>query len=231
MPKLFTNNTARLLEKSPHRFELNSGERVSTRMDDPEGPGDITALLRRWGDGDRRALEALASLAYTDLRDIAAGYLRRESRAQTLQATSLVNELYLRLARQRDVQLTDRRHFYAFAAMMLRRILADHARRAHSQKRPTGQAERVPLHEDMAWVDASGDDMLDLDQALNELEVVDDRKVRVIELRFFLGCTNDEAADLLGVAPATVDRDLEFARTWLYRRLRGEPAGKTARKQ
>lgn len=195
-------------------------------MDYPEVPGEITGLLRRWGEGDRQALGALAALAYDDLRNIAAGYLRRENRAHTLQATSLVNELYLRLARQRDIQLTDRRHFYAFAALMLRRILTDHARRAHSQKRPGGQADRVPLHEDIAWIDASGDDMLDLDQALTELEAVDDRKVRVIELRFFLGCTNDEAADLLGVAPATVDRDLEFARAWLFRRLRGEPAAK-----
>jgi RNA polymerase sigma factor (TIGR02999 family) len=219
--ELLTTNTARLREKSPHRFEIIFLEQVSVPMDHPEVPGDITALLHRWGEGDRQALAALATLAYDDLRNIAAGYLRREGRAQTLQATSLVNELYLRLARQRGVQLTDRRHFYAFAALMLRRILTDHARLAHSQKRPTGQAEKVPLHEDMAWVDASGEGMLDLDRALTELEALDERKVRVIELRYFLGCTNDEAAELLGVAPATVDRDLQFARTWLYRRLCG----------
>ena len=198
-------------------------------MGEPEVPGEITALLRRWGEGDRQALAALASLAYDDLRKIAAGYLRRESRAQTLQATSLVNELYMRLARQREVHLTDRRHFYAFAALMLRRILTDHAREAYSSKRPAGQAERVPLHEDMAWVDASGEEMLDLDQALTELEALDERKVRVVELRYFLGCTNDEAAELLGVAPATVDRDLQFARTWLYRRLGPSGTGRPAR--
>jgi len=112
-------------------------------MGEPEVPGEITALLRRWGEGDRQALAALASLAYDDLRNIAAGYLRRESRAQTLQATSLVNELYMRLARQREVHLTDRRHFYAFAALMLRRILTDHARGSRSSKRPA-ERKRFP---------------------------------------------------------------------------------------
>ena len=185
-------------------------------------PGEITALLRLWNEGDRKALESLASLAYDDLRNIAHRHLRRESRFHTLQATGLVNEVFIRLLRQSDINLSDRQHFYAFAAMMMRRILTDYARQALSQKRPTGQAERVPLHDEIAWIDASGKDMLDLDMALMELEALDARKSRVIELRYFLGCTNQETADVLGVVRATVDRDLQFAKAWLGRRLLGE---------
>ena len=182
-------------------------------------PGEITALLRLWNEGDRKALESLASLAYDDLRNIAQRHLRRESRFHTLQATGLVNEVFIRLLRQSDINLSDRQHFYAFAAMMMRRILTDYARQALSQKRPTGQAVRVPLHDEIAWIDASGKDMLDLDMALMELEALDPRKSRVIELRYFLGCTNQETADVLGVVRATVDRDLQFAKAWLGRRL------------
>ncbi len=180
-------------------------------------PGDITALLRRWSGGDGAALGDLAELAYSELRAIAGGYLRREMPGHTLEATGLVNELYLRLARQRSVQFRDRRHFYAFAAMLMRRILGDSARQRQSEKRATG--ERIPLHPDMAWVDAAGEEMLALDRALAELEALDERKVRIVELRYFLGCTNQETAELLGIARATVDRDLQFARSWLHRRL------------
>lgn len=183
-------------------------------------PSEITRLLHRWQVGDREALEALASAAYDDLRAIAAGYLRRERSGHTLQATGLVNELYLRLAQIRSVQIGDRRHFYAFAAQLMRLILIDHARQARAGKRPGSQA-RVPLHEEIAWVDATGNEMLDLDVALNELEAVAERKVRVLELRYFLGCTNEEAAQVLGVSRPTIDRDLEFAKAWLYRRLAG----------
>jgi RNA polymerase sigma factor (TIGR02999 family) len=181
-------------------------------------PSEITALLHRWKRGDREALATLAAEAYGDLRTIAIGYVRRESPGHTLQATGLVNELYLRLARLKAVQLADRGHFFSFAAQLMRMILIDHARQARAQKRPAS-ATRVPLHEEMAWIDASGEDVLAVDAALNELETVDQRKVRVVELRFFLGCTNEEAADLLSVSRATVDRDLEFAKAWLFRRL------------
>ena len=181
-------------------------------------PSEITRLLHRWQVGDREALGALASAAYDDLRAIAAGYLRRERSGHTLQATGLVNELYLRLAQIRSVQIEDRRHFYAFAAQLMRLILIDHARQARAGKRP-GSHARVPLHDEIAWVDATSDEMLELDIALNELEAVAERKVRVLELRYFLGCTNEEAAQVLGVSRPTIDRDLEFAKAWLYRRL------------
>ena len=171
----------------------------------------MRGIARRW----RLAVSA----AYDDLRSIAQGYLRRESKGHTLQATGLVNELYLRLARQRGAKITDRRHFFTFSAMVMRRILADYARRTHALKRPGAEYERVPLHPDIAWVDAAGSEMLVLDEALGELEALDERKVRVVELRYFLGCTNEETAELLDVARATVDRDLQFSKTWLYRRL------------
>jgi RNA polymerase sigma factor (TIGR02999 family) len=193
---------------------------------EPEMPGDITALLKQWKLGDSGALSSLAALTYSDLHAIAAGYLRRESGTHTLQATGLVNELYLRLIRQNKIQLTDRRHFYSFAAMIMRRILCDYAREARTIKRPGGQSTRVPLHPDIAWVDATGDDMFALDRALNEMEVTYERQVRVVELKFFLGCTNDETAELLGLARATVARDLQFAKSWLFRKLSPEgPAG------
>jgi RNA polymerase sigma factor (TIGR02999 family) len=183
-------------------------------------PSEITRLLHRWQVGDREALGALASAAYDELRAIAAGYLRRERSGHTLQATGLVNELYLRLAQIRSVQIEDRRHFYAFAAQLMRLILIDHARQARAGKRP-GSHARVPLHDEIAWVDATSDEMLELDIALNELEAVAERKVRILELRYFLGCTNEEAAQVLGVSRPTIDRDLEFAKAWLYRRLGG----------
>jgi len=183
---------------------------------------EITKLLHRWKEGDREALASLASAAYPDLHAIAAAYLRREAVGHTLQATGLVNELYLKLAQVRGVELTNRRHFYTFAAQMMRMILIDHARHAHALKRP-GSGDRVPLHEEMMWIDASSEEMLALDAALDQLEALEERKVRVIELRFFLGCTNEEAAQLLDVSRATIDRDLEFAKAWLYRRLSGAP--------
>jgi len=184
-------------------------------------PGDITALLDRWSKGDPAALQSLATLAYEDLRMMAAGFLRRERPGHTLQATALVNELYLRLAGQTSFRGTSREHFYSFSAMMMRRILTDYARRSTAEKRPAS-AERVPLHPDMAWVDASGDDMVALDQAMAELEVSDARTVRAMELRFFLGCTTEEASRILGVSTATVDRDVKFGTAWLYRRLWGK---------
>jgi len=184
-------------------------------------PGEITALLQRWGSGDPQALDELAEMAYRELRAIAAGYLRREVPGHTLEATGLVNELYLQLVRQRSVQFSDRRHFYAFAAMLMRRILRDYAREASAEKRTAGV--RIPLHPDLAWVDAGGEEMVSLDSALDELQAIDERKVRAIELRYFLGCTREEAAELLGIGHATLDRDLQFAKSWLYRRLTPQP--------
>jgi RNA polymerase sigma factor (TIGR02999 family) len=188
---------------------------------EPPIPHEITQLLHRWKEGDREAFQKVVTLAYPDLRAIAAGYLQRSSASHTLQATGLVNELYMKLARVRSATLHDRRHFYVFAAQLMRMILIDYSRQTKAQKRPS-PADRVPLHEEMAWIDAASEEITALNTALDELESVDERKVRVIELRFFLGCTNEETADLLEISRATVDRDLEFAKAWLYRRLTGD---------
>jgi RNA polymerase sigma factor (TIGR02999 family) len=185
-------------------------------------PHEITLLLDRWKDGDREAFEQVVTLAYGDLHAIAIGYLQRSGAGRTLDATGLVNELYLKLAQVRGANLRDRRHFYTFAAQLMRMILIDNSRRAQAQKRPSFGA-RVPLHEEMAWVDAASEEMLALNAALEELAALDARKVRAIELRFFLGCTNEETAELLEVSRATVIRDLDFAKSWLYRRLSGLP--------
>ncbi len=182
-------------------------------------PQDLTERLHRWNSGDRTVLDEIVAVAYDELRAIAAAYLRREHRGHTLQATALVNELYIRLARVRDARFSDRKHFYAFTAHLMRLVLIDYARRAGAAKRDGGEIA-VPLHEDLAWIDASGEDVIALDLALDQLEAVDPRKVRVIEFRYFLGCTNEETAELLGISRPTVDRDLEFAKAWLYRRLR-----------
>jgi len=187
-------------------------------------PSEITALLKRWNQGEREALANLATLAYDDLRAIALGFLRHEHVGHTLQVTGLVNELYIRLSQVHGVQLSDRRHFYAFAAKLMRMILIDYARQSRALKRP-GSAVRVPLHEEIAWIDASSEEMIALDAALDQLEALDERKVRVLELRFFLGCTNEETAELLGISRPTVDRDLEFSKIWLYRRLSGQSTG------
>lgn len=181
-------------------------------------PGEITALLGNWAGGDRAALAGVASLTYDDLRAIATGFLRREGREHTLQATALVNELYLRLVRQRAFRAESREHFYTLSAMMMRRILTDYARQTAAQKRPD-RAGRVPLHADIAWVNAADEEMVALDRAMADLEAEDARAVRAVELRFFLGCTIDETAELLAISAATVDRDVKFALAWLYRRL------------
>ena len=181
-------------------------------------PGEITGLLQRWKEGDREALASMASLAYDDLRAIASGYLQRQTPGHTLEAAGLVNEVCLRLAQPGGIPLTDRRHFYIFAAQVMRMILIDYARQSRALKRP-GAAIRVPLHNEMTWIDASSEELLALDVALDKLEALDERKVRVLELRYFLGCSNDETAQLLEISRATADRDLEFAKAWLYRQL------------
>ncbi len=183
---------------------------------DPEVPGEITALLGKWSAGDHDVVVEIASLAYEDLRSIAHSFLYREPRreAHTLQATALVNEFYLKLTQQRSPHFESRAHFYHVAAMMMRRILTDYGRRSASLKRGPGR-DALPLHDDIAWVDAASDDILVLDAALEELEQLDERAARCIELRYFLGASTEAAAEILNVSPATVKRDVRFALAWL----------------
>jgi RNA polymerase sigma factor (TIGR02999 family) len=183
-------------------------------------PDDITRLLHQWGSGDKTALHQLAPLVYPQLREIAAGYVRRERPGHTLQATALVNELFLKLLARREANFESRAHFYVLAAKLMRLALIDHARSARAGKRGGEFAQAVPLHEDLPWVDASGPDMLDLDRALDDLAELDRVQAQMFEMRFLLGCTVEETADILGSSPATVDRKVRVARAWLYGRLR-----------
>lgn len=192
--------------------------RGGNSIGDVGDPGEITILLDRWRQGDQAAFQELAPLVYPQLRQVALAYLRREPSADTLQPTALVNELYLKLLQQRNAAWNDRAHFYAFAAKVMRRILTDHARTVKADKRGAA-APHIPLNDDMPWVNVNGDDVIDVNRALDELEAVDPRKVRLVELRYFLGCTVPEAAALLEVSTATVERDLTMVKSWLYAKL------------
>lgn len=193
-------------------------EGTSEKADEQAG-GDVTGLLERWREGDPAVLERLMPLVYNELHGIARGYMRRERDDHTLQPTALVNEVYLRLLRQRSVNWNDRGHFFTFAARIMRNILKDHAR-GHLAERRGGQgAVKLPLSEEMAWVGSSPEGMLDLNTALDKLEALDPRKAHLVELRFFLALTMDEASAVLGVSRATAERDLKFSRSWLYREL------------
>lgn len=186
----------------------------------PEVPGEITTLLGKWSAGDHDAVVEIASLAYEDLRSIAHSFLYREPRREnhTLQATALVNEFYLKLTQQRSPHFESRAHFYHVAAMMMRRILTDYGRRSASLKRGAGR-DVIPLHDDIAWVDAASNDILLLDSALEELGQLDERAARCIEIRYFLGASTEAAAEILNISPATVKRDVRFALAWLRERM------------
>ena len=189
--------------------------------------GEITLLLAKWRDGEPSAFEQLMPLVYPHLRQVAAAYIRRERNPDVLQATVLVHELYLRLLHQKKTEWEDRRHFYTFAAKVMRMILIDHARGNQTQMRGGG-TQRIPLSDDLPWVDIGSPQLLDLNRALDDLGKLDAHKVQLVELRYFLGCTAEETADLMQVSKATVDRDLKFVKTWLYRRIHPDISGDAA---
>ncbi|KAA6456650.1 sigma-70 family RNA polymerase sigma factor [Acidobacteria bacterium AB60] len=183
--------------------------------------GEITLLLERWRDGEDSVFEQLVPLVYPHLRQVAAAYVRRERNPDVLQATALVHELYLKLLHQKKIEYQDRSHFYAFAAKVMRLILIDHARGNQSQMRGGG-AIHVPLSDDIPWVEVGSDELVELDKALHELNEIDPGKVRLVELRYFLGCTAEETAAMVQTSKATVDREMRFIKSWLYRRLHPE---------
>jgi RNA polymerase sigma factor (TIGR02999 family) len=188
----------------------------------------ITALLHRWQEGDGDARERLIPLVYTELHRMAARYLARERGGHTLQSTALVHEAYLKLVDQSRVGWQSRSHFFGLAAQMMRRILVDHARRARRLKRGSGVA-RVQLDEVRAAGAARVADPVDaltMDHALRELETIDTRQARIVELRFYAGLTVEEAAEVLELSPATVKREWAMARAWLYRRVAPPAAGR-----
>jgi len=178
----------------------------------------VTGFLIDWSNGDRAALDRLMPLVYDELRGIARRHLSREDGPQTLQSTALVHEAYFRLIDQNRVQWRNRAHFFAVAARLIRRILLDHARRRHAEKRGGG-AQRLTLDEAVASPVRRDVDVIALDQALESLAELDPVQAQVVELRFFAGLTIAEAAEVLGISTATVERDWMTARAWLFDRL------------
>lgn len=194
-------------------------------MGEDRGDADITRLLHEWQEGSRDALERLVPLVHAELHTLASRYLSRERPSHTLQPTALVNEAYLKLARQRDVDWQNRAHFFGIAAQLMRRILVDHARQSGSLKRG-GAVARVSLDDAEPPVAPSADpvDAVMLDAVLSRLEVLDPQQGRIVELRYFGGLTVAETAAVMRLSPTTIKRDWAVARAWLYRELTGRPA-------
>jgi len=190
----------------------------------PENSGSaVTALLHQWKAGDQSALNHLVPLVHSELRRLAASYLRRERSDHTLQPTALLNEAYLSLIAVKDQNWTSRSHFFGVAANLINQILVDHARARLTAKRGGAQVV-LPLREDLIGSLATPEKsriLLDLDQGLKELEVLDPRKAQVIEMRFFAGMSIEETAGAMEISISTVAREQRMAEAWLNRYLKG----------
>ena len=180
--------------------------------------GNITHQLARWAQGDAGALDSLMPLIYSELRRIADAYLRRERSGHTLQPTALVNEAWLRLARQNHLDFENRQRFFALAAHTMRQVLVDYARKAHADKRGGGAAP-VTLPESLASQGGELDQFLALDEALGRLASYSPRQAQVIEMRYFGGLNVEEVASVLAVSPATIVREQRSAEAWLSRAM------------
>jgi len=185
-------------------------------MNEPDGR-TVTSLLRAWSDGEAAALERLTPLVDAELRRLARVYMSRERKEHTLQPTALINEVFVRLMSDADIRWNDRAHFFGICARLMRRVLVDHARSRGYQKRG-GDVVRVTIDE-QALPAPSGVDVLDLDRALSQLETFDERKCRVVEMRFFAGLSVEETAEALKVSSDTVKRDWRIAKLWLLEAL------------
>ena len=175
----------------------------------------ITGLLIAWSDGERDALERLVPLVYDDLRRLAAGYMGRETPGHALQPTALVHEAYVRLIDQNRVQWRNRAHFFGVAANMMRRILVDDARKRRAEKRGGG-VERITLvGDDVAAPEQHDIDVLALHESLERLAAFDPQQGRIVELRYFGGLTIEEAAEVIGISPASIVREWTIAKAWL----------------
>ena len=186
------------------------------------GDAPITTLLAEMRAGDEEARERLVAIVYSDLRRMAAKYLRSERPGHTLQPTALVNEGFVRLFGGTEVAWKDRAHFFAVAATQMRRILVDHARTTTAKKRG-GRRVKVSLTEVNGLGTSQDEDLLALDEALSTLEGLDSRAARVVELRFFGGLSEEEAAEALGISTSTLKRDWRTAKAWLFTRLQSLP--------
>ena len=181
-------------------------------------PNEITQLLRKWSEGDRAALDQLMPVVYQELRKLANSYLRDESPDHTLQPTALINEAYLRLVKQDFPEWQSRKHFYGVAAQLMRQILVEYARARLTAKRGGG-ALNLPFDEAINFSPDQAADLVALDDALMALAKFDERKARVIELRYFGGFSVEEVADMLGVSLATIGRETQMAQMWLRREI------------
>jgi len=179
---------------------------------------DITELLVDWNNGDKSAMERLLPLVKRELHRLAHSYMRREDPNHTLQTTALINETYLRLVDQRRVQWQNRAHFFGIAAQIMRRILLNYARDQNRLKRG-GRAIHVSLSEAMVMPAEKDRELIALNDALTRLEAIDERKSKVVELRYFGGLTVEEVAEVLKVSTITVMRDWAFAKAWLSREM------------
>ena len=193
----------------------------------PEGSTEVTQLLNEMAHGDRAAaLDKLFPIVYSELRILAGSIFRNERADQTLQPTALLHEAYLRLVDARVSAFEGRRQFFGLAAMVMRRILVDHARERRANKR--GGGHHITLTDDIAVSPGNAIDAVDLGQALDRLESLDPELCRVFEIRFFAGCSVEETAELLAVSTPTVKRRWSAARAWLARELRGNSAAAEA---
>ncbi len=183
---------------------------------------NVTELLIGWGKGDRSALDEMLPVVYAELKRLASVYLKRERAGHTLQTTALVHEAYSRLVNQNSVDWKNRAQFLGIAAEIMRRILTHHARDRAAAKRG-GHAQRVSLSIAERSISQPNIDLIALDEALTELSSFDERKSRIVELKFFGGMTSEEIAEVLKVSIGTVERDWNLARAWLYRAISGSP--------
>jgi RNA polymerase sigma factor (TIGR02999 family) len=186
--------------------------------DSPQPGQDVTQLLRAWSEGDTQALEQLTPLVYRELHRRAHWHMARENAGHTLQATALVNEIYIRMVDLRGVSWRDRAHFFAVSSRLIRQILIDAARSKHAQKRG-GQSPHIAIDESLLVSEEPRADVVGLDDALSALAAIDPRKSQVVELRFFGGLDIEETAEVLGVSAETVKRDWKLAKAWLRREL------------
>ncbi len=182
-------------------------------------PSDVTTIIDEWARGDSSALDRLTPLVYPQLHALAQSQLRRMGRPITLQTTAVVGELFLKLLVRPPARIESRGHFYAMAARIIRFALVDHYRQSQAGKRG-GALQRIPLHDELPWIDANGLEVLELDRALAELEALDRLQAELFGIRFLIGCTAEETAAMTGLSKATVDRKVKLARAWLYQRLK-----------
>ncbi len=187
-------------------------------------PSDVTALLTQLSRGDKSVIERLMPLVYDELHRRASGYMRQERADHTLQPTALVNEVYLKLVQQRDANFTNRAHFFAIAAQLMRRILTDHARARLSFKRGGGQGQPM-LAEPFQVRSDHPAGLLAVDDALRRLSAFDPRQGKIVEMRFFGGLTVEEIAEVLAVSTRTIEREWTMARAWLHSQLKAHAAG------